>query len=464
MTNLATELTSICLSALGQKRPEKDALRFTGEGSLASMFPVTDLALACHAAVGCALTRLIDPTDQQAIVVSVDRRLASIWFQRAIKPLGWEIPGPWDSIAGDYRCRDGWIRLHTNAPLHRVVAQQVLGAHDDKITMASAVQKWSGDELEAAIVDAGGCAARMRSAAQWAAHPQGRAVNLEPLIDLQVHQSQSDAVDSQPAAPERPLGGIKVLDLTRVLAGPVATRILAGYGAQVLRIDPPVWDEPGVVPDVTLGKQCARLDLRSTEGRAVFVKLLSQADVLVHGYRHGALDGLGLDAASRRAISPGLVDVSLNAYGWHGPWSGRRGFDSLVQMSSGIAHAGMQWRGGELPVPLPVQALDHATGCLMAASVIHGLATRRYLGTSVTARLSLARTAAMLVDHAEEATDVNIEPVGDADYSPEIEHTTWGPAKRLKPALNIAGMPMRWPSGATSLGAAEPTWQPWAAS
>lgn len=458
MTHLASELTSICLSALGQKPPATDALRFHGEGSLASMFPVTDLAAACHATVGCALARLVDPADRLSLAVSVDRRLSSAWFQQSIKPLGWEIPGPWDSIAGDYPCSDGWIRLHTNAPVHKLAAQQVLGEHNSKAAMANAVSRWSGDNLEESIVAAGGCAARMRSIADWAGHPQGQAVNGEPLIDLQVHHMPSRNADLALARPDRPLGGIKVLDLTRVLAGPVATRILAGYGAQVLRLDPPVWDEPGVVPDVTPGKRCARLDLRSTDGRARFVKLLSQADVLVHGYRHGALDRLGLDAGSRREISPGLIDVSLNAYGWQGPWSGRRGFDSLVQMSSGIAHAGMQWHGQALPLPLPAQALDHATGWLMAASVMHGLASRRHLGSPITARFSLARTAALLVDHKHDGSDAAIEPISDEDYSSEIEHTSWGPAKRLKPALTVAGLPMHWSTGAVALGTDSPKW------
>lgn len=160
----------------------------------------------------------------------------------------------------------------------------------------------------------------------------------------------------------RPLAGIKVLDFTRVLAGPVATRFLAGLGADVLRIDPPEWDEPGVVPDVILGKRCARLDLHTAEDRRVFEALLARADIVVHGYRPGAMARLGYDEGERRTINPGLVDVSLCAYGWTGPWAGRRGFDSLVQMSIGIAEAGMRWQQAERPVPLPVQALDHATG------------------------------------------------------------------------------------------------------
>jgi hypothetical protein len=134
-----------------------------------------------------------------------------------------------------------------------------------------------------------------------------------------------------------------------VLADPVASRFLAAYGANVLRIDPPGWEEPGVVPEVTLGKRCARLDLRRAEDRATFEALLSEADILLHGYRPSALDRLGFDSGTRCGLSPGLIAVCLCAYGWSGPWAARRGFDSLVQMSTGIADAGMRWRNADKP-------------------------------------------------------------------------------------------------------------------
>ncbi len=174
----------------------------------------------------------------------------------------------------------------------------------------------------------------MLSIGEWAGHPQGRAVAPEPLVYLAA--TQPAGAPNWALDPARPLDGLRILDLTRVLAGPVATRCMAGFGAHVLRIDPPDWDEPALVPDVTLGKKCARLDLRVTAD--VFDHLLSRADVLVHGYRPGALDKLGYPASFRQSLSPGLIDVSLDAYGWRGPWAGRRGFDSLVQMSTGIAH------------------------------------------------------------------------------------------------------------------------------
>src|SRR5580700_2565244 len=173
----------------------------------------------------------------------------------------------------------------------------------------------------------------MRSAALWKVHPQGESANREPLVAA--HLTSDSGTAALMSTPDHPLQGVRVLDLTRVLAGPVATRFLAGFGADVLRIDPPTWDEPGVVPEVTVGKRCARLDLREQGDCDIFLNLLRSTDILVHGYRSDALDKLGLDARTRREIRPGLVDVALDAYGWSGPWRHRRGFDSLVQMSAG---------------------------------------------------------------------------------------------------------------------------------
>lgn len=257
---------------------------------------------------------------------------------------------------------------------------------------------------------------------------------------------------------DRPLAGLRVLDLTRILAGPVATRFLAGFGADVLRIDPPDWDEPAIAPDVTLGKRCAQLNLRRQPDREVFEQLLSEADVLVHGYRRDALEALGLGPVARQAIRPGLIDVSLNAYGHSGPWANRRGFDSLVQLSSGIAAAGMVWRSSDRPVSLPVQALDHATGYLMAAAVIRGVRAR-LSGSSVrTARHSLARTAELLLGVRGEATTASFPLATRADYASNLEATPWGPARRLKPPLQLSTCAMQWDRPAQKLGSARALW------
>ena len=457
MAEVSANLTTSIWSALGGGANESAAVRFHTDGALPSIFAVTDLASGSIGAAALAVAQLVGTRTGSLPEVRVDRRLASFWFASSIRPNGWSLAPPWDPIAGDYRGADGWIRLHTNAPHHRAAAERVLGAQKDRESVAAAVSQWTTTELEAAIVGAGGCAAQMRSIDAWAAHPQGVALGTEPLARIDTTERGPDR--DWPIANGRPLAGVRVLDLTRVLAGPVASRFLAGYGADVLRIDPPHWNEPGVVPEVTLGKRCARLDLTAADDRARFHALLVGADVLLHGYRATAIDRLGFDAATRAQLNPGLVDVSLNAYGWSGPWRDRRGFDSLVQMSSGIADAGMRWKRADRPFPLPVQALDHATGYLMAAAAVRGITQRMTTGRGTIARLALARTARLLIDLGDQPSASALAQETAADLDGAVERTTWGDARRLSAPVSIGGTPMRWSLPACELGSAEPRWR-----
>ena len=426
---------------------------FTGGGSLCSAFAVSDLAAAAVAAAGLAAAEV---AAVRPGTVSVDRRLASFWFGHSIRPEGWTLPPAWDAVAGDYQAADGWVRLHTNAPHHRAAAMRALGTAPDRGTVAAAIRHWGADEVEAAVVAEGGAAAAMRPMASWAAHPQGAAVAAEPVIAC--GRTASGPAFGLPDR-GRPLAGVRVLDLTRVFAGPVCTRALAGLGADVLRIDPPGWNEDAVVPEMTLGKRCARLYARAPEGRATLRALLAGADILVHGYRPGAMESIGLGAADRARLRPGLIDISLDAYGHTGPWAGRRGFDSLVQMSSGIVHEGMVRFGKDHPTPLPVQALDHAAGWIMAAAALRGLAERRMTGRGWTARTSLARVAGLLAPTASGGDqEGGLTQPDDADYCPTPEHTAWGAAHRLRPPVTIANMPLRWDFPASPLGSAEARW------
>lgn len=432
-------------------------LGVTGQGALPSVFHVTDLAAAAVGAASLAIAELSSLRSGAFAAVSIDRRLASFWFLTSLRPQGWTMPPQWDAVAGDYRAADGWIRLHTNAPHHREAALAVLATRADRVAVERAVARWDAAALETGIVANNGCAASMRTLGEWADHPQGRAVSNEPLL----HRVRS-AGDGKPrwrVPPDRPLQGVRVLDLTRILAGPVATRFLAAFGAEVLRIDPHGWEEPGTVPEVVLGKRCARLDLKSPDGRLMLERLLAEADVLVHGYRPDALVRLGFDPGRRLAINPGLVDVCLDAYGWTGPWSGRRGFDSLIQMSTGIADAGMRVFGKDRPTPLPGQAIDHATGYLMAAAAIRGLCERLKTGRGSKARASLARTAQLLISGGSQQADSNpFVPEEPADLSDAIEHSGWGPARRLRPPASIDGVPMFWDLPAAQLGSAAAAW------
>jgi CoA-transferase family III len=437
--------------------PEENArqIDFVGDDRLQSCFPVSELAAASIGAAAGAISHLIGLVATKPTVV-VSHRLASLWFGWSIKPMAWAMPGPWDDIAGDYKTQDGWIKIHTNAPHHRATALSVLGCEPDRQTIANIIATWTATDLEAAIVANGGCAARLATQQEWLAHPQGVAVSTEPLVRWEA-PNQPLTCKWQPA-PERPLAGLRVLDLTRVIAGPVATRFLAGFGADVLRIDPPGWDEPGVVPEVTLGKRCATLDLKSLAGRETFLGLLAKADVLVHGYRSDALEKLGLGAAVRQDIRPGLIDISLDAYGHTGPWTKRRGFDSLVQFSTGISSTSTEWRGTITPTSLPVQALDHATGYLIAAAAVRGLVSR-LTGTGPTcARLSLARTAKLLLDHKGMPTSDDFWPSKDSDFNTAIENSDWGPCQRLASPVTLQSAAMFWERPATKLGSAKAAW------
>ncbi|MBO9409918.1 MULTISPECIES: CoA transferase [unclassified Ruegeria] len=443
------------LSAL----PASDSYRVTGSGARPSAFAVSELATASFAAVGQELARLIVALNltPNAPEVTVDHRLASLWYGFSFKPEGWEMPSLWDAIAGDYQAADGWIRLHTNLARHRLAALNVLKVDADRDAVAQAVKTWAIADLETAIVAEGGATAAMRSRAEWLEHPQGRAVSRDPLIGW--HNPRQITLRDRPeATAKRPLLGLRVLDLTRVLAGPIATRTLAALGAEVLRIDPPGWDEPGVIPDVSLGKHCAYLDLKSPAGIETLQELLSEADVFVHGYRPGALDALGLTQAKRDELAPNRIEVTLNAYGWQGPWSNRRGFDSLVQMSAGIADAGRSWAKADKPTPLPVQALDHATGYLMAAAALSALSEAALGNSIMQARLSLARTAELLTVLGKTETTTDITQAKPTDYAQAPEKSDWGVGHRLKPALRVGDTEMIWARPASKLGTSDPIW------
>ncbi|KIP53771.1 CoA transferase [Leucobacter komagatae] len=436
-------------------------VQFSGVGALPSVYRVTDLAAAAVASAGLAVSELLGANEtgtrpQGAPAVSVDRRLASLWFGSSLRPIGWEPPPSWDAIAGDYEASDGWLRLHTNVPAHRAAALSVLGVAADRGLVSEAVAAWRAAELEAAVIAAGGCAAVMRSPQAWAESAAGRSVAAEPLV--RVEPGTAGPRSSPAPDPARPLAGVRVLDLTRVLAGPVATRFLALLGADVLRIDPPWWDEPGLVPDVGLGKRSARLDLRRSADYERCIGLIAEADVLIHGYRPGALDGLGLDPATRARARPGLAEVALTAYGSTGPFAARRGFDSLVQMSTGIAETGMRELGRDRPTPLPVQALDHATGYLMAAAAIRAIAEQRRAGHGTRATLSLARTASLLARAAPTDDTASLLPETAEDLAPGVEHTAWGQARRLRAPLTVSGVSFSTDRPARPLGSDPASW------
>ena len=454
-------------SAMGAPPP----LSLGGEdGGLPSVFHVSAFATACVAVATLAASELLAArTGESPRAVHVDRRHAAVAFrsERHVRTVTRPMPPVWDPLSGDYTTRSGVIRLHTNYAHHRAAALRALslGAEEeDREVVRRRLLELTAEDVEREVVLAGGAAAKLRTRDEWRAHPQGRAVAKEPLVFVRralVSGARPLArAGTQP--PKSPLAGVRVLDVTRVIAGPVCTRVLAAHGAEVLRIDPPGFHEvEALLGDTTSGKRCAALDLKSHEGRARFLDLCAGADVLVHGLRSDAFSRLGLSTEELLRHNPALVVVTHDAYGFSGPWSHRRGFDSLVQLSCGIAARGQEALSAAMPVPLPAQALDHGTGYLLAAAACRAL-TRAHTGAEISlVQLSLARTAELLMSLGDDGDPRAADLPGDA-AAPWVERvpSAFGPIDRVRCPGSIEGLLPAWKTAPGPLCIAAPSWEP----
>ncbi|WP_231880350.1 CoA transferase [Microbacterium sp. H83] len=346
---------------------------------LPSRLATADLAWASVDAVTAlaGIRRSPDP-DRIALAYRSDRVLS----------IDGAAPGVWSPSSGFWRAGDGWIRTHGNYPHHAAALLRGLGlsagAGVDEIRAVVGTQS-AGDSIRG-IVAAGGLAVAVR--------PEDpdldRRLRESPLLEVTRLEPTKRSSGPPRALGHLPLTGVRVLDLTRVIAGPVCTRTLALLGADVLRVDPPHLAEPAWQHlDTGHGKRSTILDARSPR----FAALLAEADVVVLGYRPASLDGLGLSPARLAEQHPGLVIAQLSAWGLDHPR--RAGFDSLVQAESGIALA--ESTDGTTPAALPAQALDHSAGYLLAASVLALVERRRREGGSWWVRTSLRRIAAELL-------------------------------------------------------------------
>jgi crotonobetainyl-CoA:carnitine CoA-transferase CaiB-like acyl-CoA transferase len=351
-----------------------------------------------------------------------------------------------------WRSADGWVRAHANYPWHHAALLQALDADDTTESVGAAMAARTAQEIEAAVFAAGGVAAAVGAAEQWRRHPQGQAIASEPLV---WHEVVGPAPARDRDASDLPAEGVRVLDLTRVIAGPVCTRYLAALGADVLRIDPPHRPDMthGVVADTLLGKRSAIVDARTEQGATTLRDLAASADVVVCGYRPGALEQLGLDPLTLAERNPGVAVVALDAWGHTGPWRGRRGFDSVVQAPTGIAVA--EAGGRDEPGSLPCQLLDHGTGYLAAAAVLDSLRRQAVEGGSHVRRLSLARTAAWLV--AAPAIEREQTSDDDRQWTVELPFDD-GAVIAVRPPGELSGKPLVWPSTPSRYGSSAPHW------
>ena len=393
----------------------------------------------------------------QTVTISLRAAAAALRSHLYLRVDGEPPRNLWDPVSGFYQTSDGrWIQLHCNFPHHRAGVVNLLGCEDSREDVATAVAGWSGQALEDALAEAQMCAGLVRHRQEWQAHPQAEAVAQLPLFEI-IKIGDSDP---EPLGPgDRPLSNIRVLDLTRVIAGPVGGRTLAEYGAEVMRIGGPHLPTiPPLVIDTGHGKRSAALDLRTADDLAQLHRLIQQSDIFLQSYRPGALAGRGLSPEALAQRRPGLIYVTLSAYSHHGPWQGRRGFDSLVQSVSGIVD---EESAGGPPQHLPAQALDYLSGYLLAFGAMVALARRARSGGSYLVRVSLAQTGHWLHHlgritgdwHDQVLPDMSFDSVQDLLGTSE---TPFGTLRYLAPVVQLSETPARWDHPAVPLGWHEP--------
>ena len=502
-TNTPASSAHASLHALWQHAglPDADLARVQLTGvahSHASSFAIADAAQAAVAAAtlgASALAHLRRP-HAPPLHVRVDAQHAlaetSGYFS-----LDGVRPNIWSPISGLYPCGSacgapGWVRIHANFAHHRDGVLQLLGLPTGEHTQADAVRQalahWSAAEFEAQAATRGLVVAAARSRAEWLAHPQHAAVMAQALIDIAPITGPDVAGTERTATPlpwpelpagAAPLAGLRVLDFTRILAGPVAARTLAANGAEVLMVNGPGLPNIEAIADVSRGKRSALLDVRSSAGQAALQQLLGSAHVFVQGYRPGSLAALGLDPIALAKLRPGLVCASLSAYGRTGPCADRRGFDSLVQTVSGINALEAEAFGASQPQALPVQILDYCAGFLLAFGIEAALWRQHTQGGSWHVQVNLARVAEWLIGLGRRA----LEPVANAlattptptaaPSTPSLDASAAPPAigpyletlasgfgslRAVRHSGELVGMPARWPHPSVPPGTDAATW------
>jgi crotonobetainyl-CoA:carnitine CoA-transferase CaiB-like acyl-CoA transferase len=450
MNKIAAEYETLA----GRPAPKVDLLNEVDV--LPSRLAATELAVGSVAAAAASAVELSHARGGPSAAARVDGLQVSAAFRsdRLFRLDGQPIEG-FAALSGFWPTADGWVRTHANYPHHRHRLLTALGLHETAGSeeLAATLTLRGAQEVEASVSDAGGVCVAVRTVSQWRAHPQDAAVRRLPLASwTRLDDAPARRLPPPPTAPLLPAAGLRVLDLTRVIAGPVATRTLALLGADVLRLDSPQLPEiPAQHLDTGMGKRSALVDLAVE--RDVFEVLLADADVVVVGYRPHAMDRHGLAPEHLAQVRPGLVIASLSAWGGVGPWGGRRGFDSIVQAATGIA--AVESLDGTVPGALPAQALDHATGYLLAAAILTAVTDQLERGGSLHVQAHLARTAAWLLDHFD-GTTRTLPDVNGLMYE---RSTPSGVLRYAPPAFDLEGGPTDWPTVGSPWAAELPRWR-----
>jgi len=365
-------------------------------------------------------------------------------------------------LSGLYQCKDGWLRLHANFEHHRDAALAVLGLKPGPDTSRSAVeqqaQSWSKQSLEDAILDNNGACAVVRTFTEWDALPQAKAVAKLPLVEITKIGEAKPNTLKKLTNQQQPLTGVRVLDLTRILAGPVCGRTLAAYGADVMLVNSPELPNIENIIETSRGKRSTHLNLHNDADNKKLQQLIAGAQVFVQGYRPGSLAKLGLTPETLAEINPGIVYTSLGAYGRTGPWSARRGYDSLLQSASGINMAEAQAIDTSNPTALPMQILDYASGFLMAFGTEVALHRQLTEGGSWHVQVSLARTGLWLRSLKQNNELLSCSQPDPKQYLQKYD-STYGDLQALPHPPRFSQSPVGWIRPSAPPGTHPPVWE-----
>ena len=456
------------LPIAGWPEERAGAVEITGgtDPLLPTPFRIGETSAATLAATGLAVSDLWELRTGRRQEVAVDTRqaTASLRSGKYMQMEGVPVSTERNTVMGVYPARHGrWSYLHCNFPNHRAAALRVLGVPEDREAVRQAVAQWDALELEEAIIAAYGAGGMVRTMDEWAQHPQAVAIASLPLMEI---VKIGDSPPEKLPDGDRPLSGVRVLDLTRVLAGPTCARTLAEHGADVLKITGAHLPNIGYQEyDTGHGKLSAHLDLREPKDLETLRGLVREADVFSQGYRPGTLGNRGLSPEALAQLRPGLVFVSLSAFSHVGPWASRRGFDTVVQTVSGITNRQGELFPGAAPGPqfYPVSAIDYLTGYLMAFGAMVALARRVRQGGSWLVRISLAQTGRWLVGRGQ-VPETALKDVPQEFTPAELERwsitsdTPVGRLRHLGPVVRLSETPPRWAWPSVPLGYHEPVW------
>lgn len=415
---------------------------------------------AAMAATGLASADLwaLKTGRRQRVRVNARAAAAALRSSRYLKINGERPTEDPEKITGFYPLRDGrWMYLHCNFFNLRDRNLAVLGAPAKREAVAKAVATWDGLELEKTIFEAGGACSFVRSEEEWRALPQMQTVARLPLLEM---VKIGDAPPQPLPDGDRPLSGVRVLDLTRVLAGPTCARTLAEHGADVLRVTREDLADSGPSDfDTGIGKLCTHIDLRNPREAETMRSLIGESDVFSQSYRPGALARRGLSPEAVAELRPGIVYVTLSAWGHEGPWRDRRGYDTVVQSANGMAYR----PNNERPAFLPVSAQDYIAGYLLAYGAMVALGRRVREGGSWLVRASLAGAGHWIRQHGllapSEYENLPAELPADELQSLLMQHDS--PAGRithLAPVVQMSETPARWSRPAVPRGFHQPVW------